>query len=399
MTNNAGQRACSLNSWYNKADQYSPYLLEGESMRLIKLLSSVLIVLAVFSRIIAEPASAENVTPPKNIILFIGDGMGVGHISAAKIEKETLNLEQFKVLGLLSTQAIDSLITDSPAATTALATGVNTLVGAIGVTPEGDPLKNVLEYSKDRGKGTGLIATSNVTDGTPACFVAHVSSRHMYAEIADAIAELKIDVIMGGGWGYFIPKNHEGSLRQDARDLLSELSQTHEMVMTPQQFRALGKPRRLIALLAQENLPPASLRPVPLIEMTQKAIEALSQYENGFFLVVEGSQIDWASHHGNGEQLIEEVIDLDEAVGAALEFAKTDQQTLVLVVSDHETGGYTILNGSVKKKKVTQASFFTEGHSAAMVPLFAYGPGSEAFAGIHDLAFVGQTLISYLQNP
>lgn len=371
---------------------------KGEHMRFLKMVLFFGTVFVLLTLPLTPTAAAEELTPPKNIILFIGDGMGVGHITAAKIENEALNLEQFKTLGLLVTQATDTMVPDSSSTTTALTTGVNTIYGAVGINPEGKPLKNILEYSRELGKGTGLVVTSNLTDVTTACFVAHVPSRSMQSEIARALVDLKIDVIMGGGLSYFLPDNKGASASTDSRDLLAELGQTHTLITTPQEFRSLKSPLRLAALLDMGNLPPASSRPVSLKEMTQKAIEILSKNEQGFFLMIEGSQIDWAAHHGNGEQLIEEVIDLDRAVGAALDFAKDNKDTLVLVVADHESGGYTILNGSIKKKKVTQAAFFTEGHTAEMVPLFAYGPGSEIFAGIHETAFVGQMLIRFVQS-
>ncbi len=366
-------------------------------MRFLKMVLFLGTVFVLLALPLTPTTAAEELTPPKNIILFIGDGMGVGHITAAKIENETLNLEHFKTLGLLVTQATDAMVPDSSSTTTALATGVNTLYGAVGINPDGKPLKNILEYSRELGKGTGLVVTSNLTDVTTACFVAHVPSRAMQSEIARALVDLKIDVIMGGGLSSFLPDSKGASASKDSRNLLAELAQTHTVITTPQEFHSVKSPLRLAALLDLGNLPPASSRPVSLTQMTQKAIEILSKNEQGFFLMVEGSQIDWAAHHGNGELLIEEVVDLDRAIGAALNFAKASKDTLILVVADHESGGYTILNGSVKKKKVTQAAFFTDGHTGEMVPLFAYGPGSEIFAGIHEIAFVGQNIIRYLR--
>jgi len=245
-------------------------------MRFLKMFLFFWTVFALLTLPLAQTAAATDPDRPKNIILFIGDGMGIGQLTAARIEKERLNLEDFKTLGLLVIQATDTIVPDSSSTTTALASGVNTIYGAVGISPEGAPLKNVFEYSRELKKGTGLVVTSTLTDVTAACFVAHVPSRAMQPEIAKALVDLKIDVIMGGGLNYFLPRNKGSSVRKDSEDLLAELAKTHTVITTPEEFRSLKSPLRLAALLDHGNLPPASSRPVSLTEMTQKAIEILS---------------------------------------------------------------------------------------------------------------------------
>ncbi|MBF0386543.1 MAG: alkaline phosphatase [Candidatus Omnitrophica bacterium] len=356
-------------------------------------LLAVLLVLAV------RPARAESQPAlPRNVIIFIGDGMGINHLNAAKIAKGTLNLEQFTITGLLTNFSIDELISSSAASTTAMVSGVNTLNGVIGLDRTGMLLENAMEYARENGKGTGLVVTSTVTDATPACFVAHVSSRTQQDAIAEALVDSGVDVVMGGGRNYFIPKSVIGSARKDEKDLLVELAKTHTMVSTTHEFQVVGTPRRLVALLADDNLPGAALRPISLTQMTEKAIAILSQYENGFFLMVEGSQIDWAGHRGYGEQIIQETVDMDDALTPVLDFARKDGHTLVVVTSDHETGGFTVLDGSVKEKKVSKAVFLTGNHTSAMVPLFAYGPGSEVLSGMHPNTFLGKVLVDYMKR-
>lgn len=354
------------------------------------------IVLAIGLMNVSVSASDQDV--PKNIIMVVGDGVGVSHITAARIVKGSLNLEEFTAVGLLTTFATDQLINSSPGATTAMATGINTKREYIGMDPDGQPLKSVLEYAQEFRKGTGLVVTSNITDSTPACFVAHMTSRLDQSRVAEAIVEKGVDVVMGGGRGFFVPHNQGESFRKDGKDLLAELVKTHLIVRTQREFEKMGMPSRVVALLDRGNLPSADSRQISLSEMTRKAIEILSGYENGFFLMVEGSQVDWAAHRGDGERIVQEMVDLDDAIGQIMDFAKRDKQTLVIFVSDHETGGYTILDGSVEENKIIKAVFLADGHTPAMVPLFAYGPGSDIFSGIHAQAFVGQVLIDYVKG-
>ncbi len=150
---------------------------------------------------------------PHNIILFIGDGMGVSHVSAARIESDSLNMERLTVGGLLATHAVGSFVTDSAASGTAMATGASTMNGVISMSPTGEPLKTVLEYAEENEMATGLVATCSITHATPAVFVAHVPSRDDDALIAELIAAGGVDVLFGGGLGYFLPASASGSLR------------------------------------------------------------------------------------------------------------------------------------------------------------------------------------------
>jgi len=350
------------------------------------------------SGVLAEPTPPSEI--PKNIILFIGDGMGLTHVTAARVAKGRLNLEEFPHGGFMLTYTLDKLVPSSPGPTTALATGYITKSGYVGLNSSGQPVRTVLEYAREKGKSTGLVSTSAITDATPACFAAHIRRRRWEGLIAEYIIANEIDVMIGGGMAYFLPSTDKRSARKDKKDLLAQLEQTHTVTKNAAEFKAVKRPRKLAAFLALQDMPTADAREISLSEITHKAIEILSQNENGFFLMIEGSQIDWAGHHGYGEYIIQEVIDLDEAVGVALNFAKEEGDTLIIVTADHETGGYTILDGSIKNKKITESTFLTDRHSGAMVPLFAFGPSSETLGGIHHLSFIGQKMIDFiLQNP
>lgn len=333
---------------------------------------------------------------PKNIILFIGDGMGVAHITAGKIARGNLNLDRFAITGLVTTHSENELITDSAAAATALATGHKTTNRAVSVSADKRPLKTLFEFAEEQGKSTGVVVTSSVTHATPAAFFAHAEDRRQQTDIAEQILNSDLDVLIGGGWTYFIPESNEGSRRQDNKNLLTLLETRMPVVLSYDKLPGQGK--KLAALLAPDGLPKSADRDYSLAELTDLSIRILSKNRKGFVLLVEGSQIDWAAHDQDHEEIITEMIDFDGAVGTGLDFAQKHGRTLIIVTADHETGGFAVHTGSMKTKQVTSTGFTTTGHTASMVPSFAFGPGSNQFSGIQDNARIGQTLIELLLN-
>ncbi len=333
---------------------------------------------------------------PENIILFIGDGMGVAHISAAKIARGNIHLERFSVSGLMTTHSASHLVTESAAASTALATGYKTNNRAISVSVDNSPLKTLFEYAKELGKSIGIVVTSSVTNATPAAFISHRADRRQQDDIAEQIANSDIDVLIGGGWAYFVPLSNEGSNRKDHKNLLTMLEARMPVILTDDKLSTNTDSRKLAALLAPEGLPKAADRDYSLARLTRFAVDILSKTRRGFVLMVEGSQIDWAAHDHDQQHLISELIDFDDAVGAGLDYAQKDRRTLIVVTADHETGGLAVLGGSIKNRQVTSTAFATTGHTAAMVPVFADGPGSSRFSGIQDNARIGQILIDLL---
>lgn len=350
----------------------------------------------VFSLVLVS--ALHSLAAPKNVIIFIGDGMGPSHLTAAKYAKGTLEIERCPVGGLVTTHCADKFVTDSAASGTALATGHKTNYGMISQTAAGAPLRTALEVAEAYGKSTGLVATSAITHATPAAFSSHVPTRNMQPEIAEQMAAQKIEVLFGGGLGYFIPQSVEGSLRKDDKNVLADLENWMTVVTTEAEFNALEVPTRVAGLFAHNGLPKVSEGRVELAALTQKAIQVLAQNKRGFFLMVEGSQIDWAAHANNADEILSEALDFDTAVGVGLDFAKQDGNTLVIVTADHETGGFSVLGGSVESNAVSQTAFTTGGHSAAMVPVFAYGPEAEAFGGILDNTDIGRRMIQCLKN-
>ncbi len=343
------------------------------------------------------PSAGEDDTP-RSIILFIGDGMGVAHVTAARITRGSLHLDRFRTAGIVTTHAENRLITDSAAGATAMATGYKTCNGAISVSSRHEPLKTVLEYAEEAGKSTGLVATCSITDATPAVFAAHVMDRHMQNDIAAQMAASGVDVLIGGGLAYFVPRDDALSRRVDERNLLEELRAHMDVVLSIGELRALGNVERFAAFLAPSDPPGAGEREYTLAELTEKAIEALSHNEEGFFLMVEGSQIDWAAHDREGDGVITETIDFDRAVGVGMDFAERDGGTLVIVTADHETGGFAVHDGSIADSTVTQTGFTCGNHTAEMVPIFVYGPGAAAFGGIIDNTDIGRVMIDLVRS-
>lgn len=330
---------------------------------------------------------------PTNVVLMVGDGMGVSHITAAKVTKGELQMERLAVGGFVTTHPHGSFVTDSAASGTAYATGQKTVNGAISVDPEGTPLKTALEHAEERGMATGLVVTCSVTHATPAVFAAHVRNREEYTEIARQVASSGVDVLFGGGLSYFLPSGERPGVRGDGVDLVAALRERMPVALSPMEFRSIGSVGAAAALLAPDHPPTAPERDPDLAELTEKALEILARDEDGFFLMVEGSQIDWAAHENDHGWLVTELADFDDAVGTVIDFAERDGRTLVVVTADHETGAYGVLDGSVEMREVSHPHFGSEDHSAAMVPLLAYGPGSESFGGILDNTEVGRLLI------
>jgi len=336
-----------------------------------------------------DPVEKELPKLPKNIVFLIGDGMGLTQITAGLIaQRDALNLERCKFIGLSKTNSADNLITDSAAGATAFATGKKTYNGAIGVDMDTLPLTTIIEIAEQNGLATGLVATSSITHATPASFIAHQKFRYMDEEIAEDFLKTEIDVFIGGGKKFF-------ERRKDHQNLLDLLRANGYEVATGMEEIKKVSAGKLAGFIADEH--PVMVtegRGQVLAESTLKAIEILNQNDKGFFLMAESSQIDWGGHANDSKYIISEMQDFDYTVGKVLDFADADGETLVIITADHETGGYGIVGGDLEAGEV-EARFVTDYHTATMVPVFAYGPGAEAFAGVyHNTAIFSKMVAS-----
>jgi alkaline phosphatase len=314
----------------------------------------------------------------KNIIFLIGDGMGVSQVYAGLIaNKGELYLNTMPYSGFNKTNSSDKLITDSAAGATAFSIGEKTNNGAIGVDRNNVPKKTILEMAIEKGLSTGMVASCGITHATPASFVAHQPSRNMYEEIAADFLKVDIDIFIGGARNHF-------EKRKDGRNLLTELEAKNYDVVTTMDSLKYAKSSKVAGLIAEEHQSPYVLgRGEMLGDATDFAIDRLKNNENGFFLMVEGSQIDWGGHDNNVPYIVTEMLDFDRTVGRVLEFAAKDKETLVVITADHETGGLSV-NGGNLASGVVEGEFTTGGHTGVMVPVFAYGPKAELFSGIME---------------
>lgn len=328
---------------------------------------------------------------PKNIIFMIGDGMGTAQIFAGLTANHgNLFLNNFKHVGFSQTQSASNYITDSAAGGTALSSGYRTYNGAIGLDSDTLPRPTMLEIAEQKGMATGLVSTSAITHATPASFIAHQPSRNRYEEIAADFLKTDIDVFIGGGYKHF-------TQRQDGRDLTVDLKQKGYTVLQEMKEIEKVKSGKLAGLTADEHNEVASKRGDMLPRATQTALNILSQNKKGYFIMIEGSQIDWGGHQNNTNYVVEEMLDFDQAIGRALEFAARDGETLIVITADHETGGMSIVGGDMEKGQV-QGAFTWGDHTAVMVPVFAFGPGAEQFTGIMKNTDIANKLIELIKN-
>ncbi|WP_354486055.1 alkaline phosphatase [Paenibacillus sp. PvP094] len=329
----------------------------------------------------------------KNIIFLIGDGMGTAYTSAYRYMKDDPSTKIMEktvfdhyLVGAQMTYPDDDTqnVTDSASAATAMSAGVKTYNAAIAVDNDHTEVKTVLEQAKENGKSTGLVATSEITHATPAAFGAHDISRKNMDAIADDYydelinGEHKVDVLLGGGKTNFV--------RED-RDLTNEFEKAGYSYVTDRSALLMDTNKQILGLFADggmDKLIDRTSETPSLAEMTDTAIDRLSSNENGFFLMVEGSQIDWAGHDNDIVGAMSEMEDFAAAFEAAIDFAKEDGETLVVATADHSTGGLTL-------GKDGEYNFFVDPIKAAVrTPDFMA-------AQIAKGASVEETLKSYLK--
>jgi alkaline phosphatase len=313
--------------------------------------------------------SAPATPAPRNVILLIADGAGPAHYSVMRHDRGAdFQIGRMPVIGLMATSAANRAVTDSAAGATALAIGVKTNYEMVGVSPDGTRLPSVLQRARALGKRAGLVTTAPFWDATPAAFLAYASHRGEYVSIMRQILGSGVELIASGGLEYLgvdgIPSGSDLA-REYGYTLISSAS-------------ALESTRgaRLLALFPSEERDvdhPAA----PLPRLTGWAIEQLAENPEGFFLVVEHEGVDSASHENHAFDVRRSLISFDEAIGVALDFAASRSDTLVIVTSDHETGGLRLTE--TRRLGRLRLEWSTTDHTATLVPLFAFGPGAEAF--------------------
>lgn len=330
-----------------------------------------------------HPYAVEKLQAPKgkkvkNVILMIGDGMSLMHVYTAwTANRGKLWLENAQATGLSKTWAVKKLVTDSGSGGTSLATGVKTVYHAVGVDPEGKPLTSLVDVAKELGKDAGMAVTCRLWDATPCDFCCHNIDRDKEEELVGDYPTSGVDFVFGGGAQKF-------TNRKDGRDIFKELQKKgYHVSRTLDDFFAYDKNSRIFAVPYDKDTPLPDERGDLLARASMKGISLMNQNKNGFFMMIEGSQLDDYGHFNQLDLLMKETLDFDQTVGEVMKWAAKDGETLVVVTADHETGGLTLVNGNKDEGRV-ECYFSTKDHSGAMVPVYAFGPRAENFTGIFE---------------
>lgn len=311
----------------------------------------------------------------KNVILMIGDGMSLMHIQAAwTCNRGHLWLENAQYVGLSETPATNRLITDSGSGGTSLATGYKTIYHAIGVDPDGKPLKSLVDLANAAGKSTGIAVTCRLWDATPCDFISHNIDRDKEQDLVGLFPYSPVDFVFGGGAKYFEHRDDGRNIFRELKDRGYHISRTFDDLLNNVHS---GK---VYCVPYDVDTPLPDERGDLLARASLKGISLLNQNKKGFFMMVEGSQLDDYGHFNQLGMLMKETLDFDQTVGKVMEWAALDGQTLVVVTADHETGGLTVLGGDMNKG-IVKANFSTQDHSGTMVPVYAFGPGAKEFCG------------------
>lgn len=379
------------------------------TFRLIAASASLALLAGCASRATAVDAAAA-APRPKNVILFIGDGMGPAQIDATvythlaqKLNPDgtppRLSFEYFPHTGEITTFAADSLVTDSASSATSMASGIKTYNAAIGVDENKQPVKKITEIAKARGMATCVMSSVGINHATPGAFYASVEHRKEYDPIfAQLLASDFVDVAIGGG--VFGDMYAFGKAMQDSDKSKFAFYSVENMAdMTPANVGS----RRVIASFDTDNdqklmymfdrLTATTTEP-ELKDLTVKALELVQPRDGGFFMMCEGGSIDWACHANEIDRAMGEVLALSDTVKATIDYLEKVgelEETLIVVTADHETGGLTIIGPYDKigvPREEMQFHFSTKNHSAVSVRVYARGPMSEQFVGKND-----QTLI------
>lgn len=306
--------------------------------------SAVVVAVLFFSVGCRQNSGSECEPEVRNIILLVGDGMGLAQISSLVLadEKTPIEMERATVGGFVKTASANNRVTDSAASATAYATGEKTNNGYLGVDANGAPLETILEKAEKAGMATGLVATIHITHATPAAFYAHITDRNDYDNIALALPGAGIDVTI----------DENSPILGDAGE-------------SPDPMRLAKKASEALDVLTANG----------------------AASGKGFFAMIEGSFIDSSGHGNDPEMLLYEMRDFDNAVGVAFDYADAHPGTLVIVLADHETGGLTLPAGKenfLLPDSGVEFAWSTGGHTGTMIPILAYGAGASKFGGIMD---------------
>jgi alkaline phosphatase len=321
----------------------------------------------------------------RNAVIFIGDGMGIGHVSAASdlLDRTggTLVMMSSPFVSLVRTWASNTLVTDSAASGTSLATGFKTDKRMVGMLPDGSIPRNLLEVARERGMATGVLTTSGLVDATPASFTTHVAHRERYDEILEQMLDSGTTVLVGGDW----LKMKKARRNERYCELVSGVDELggargYNVIRDPDAVASASLP--ILALFSSRS-DYAEQHGPRLAVSARRIVELLLEQDEGFVLVIESEVTDELAHANDIEAVMNGMRELDEAVAAVLGLVGESGDTLVLVTADHDTGALSLVDGYYEDEAAT-VRWSTSYHTSHWVPLFAFGPGAELFAGVLD---------------
>ena len=338
---------------------------------------------------VQEPSQDNEV---RNVIIMIGDGMGLEQVSCAWVLNHgKLNFDSFPYIGLSRTWCTDRLITDSGAGGTALAAGLKTAESHVGTAADNSDLASVLVKAKELGKKTGVAVTCHLADATPCDFCCHNEYRYNQDDLIADYVECGVDYISGGGLDWFTVN------RKDGRDITKEMAAAgYTVALTEDELMKAELP--VIGILAPDNLPVAMERGDLYRHTVARGLDILSREsgDNGFVMMLEGSCIDDWLHGNDIGKAMEELLDFDRTIGDVLKWAEADGHTLVVLTADHATGCLTLQDGDLEKGEIG-VFFASESHNGIAVPVYAWGPGSKAFTGIRENDEWGRIIASFVK--
>jgi alkaline phosphatase len=337
---------------------------------------------------------------PTNVIVILGDGMGIGAVSAASQLLSPpgvpLAMERAPVVGLMHTWAADILATDSAAAATAMATGFKTAKGTLGLRPDGRAVHNIFEAARGAGFATAVVTTSGLADATPGGFLTHVASRDDYDQVLTQVLDSRTDVLIGGDWSGYHKARRHAAYCEIVEDIAAQgAARGYSVTRTPEGLKTADVP--LLALFPPRPETPLQNGP-PLVETAARALDLLEGGSRPYLALIETEATDEAAHSNDMTALLAAMRELDDTVAMVLERVAARNDTLVLVVADHETGGPHLLDGWFGRGRVV-VRWAHEYHSSQLVPVFAFGPGSEAFSGVFDNTRMGVRIARLLELP
>lgn len=327
-----------------------------------------------------EAPASDELVAPTNVILIVGDGMGVPQVYASVVAAREDNSAflRFPYTGFSRTYSRNKYRTDSAAGGTALTTGHKVDNYHVNWGPDSARYNTIFDDAKAAGMSTGFVVTSSVLDATPAATYGHVPYRKMFDTLSLQLSQCQHDVMVGGGRKYFLPEN-----RKDGLSPLDTLAWRGYTVVNTLDSLNRFSGDKLLALLYEGDPLTAPARGDVLTQAAKKAIALLGRNEKGFALMIEGSQIDWACHNNDSAYMRAELADFEHMLHAVIDFAQRDGRTLVVVTADHETGGLTLPDGNIELG-TNDVRYLWGSHTGCMVPVFALGPGAHYFSGIQE---------------